>query len=155
MTALLRTLSLTALSAALIALPVNASSMSEQTAVISADLAHTVAPSPSVIQVLPQLADTCTRESRRPIREVLSGRCTEETPPHYFADTSDAAGIPQLAAVLPDCNCRLEQDEHGHSVLRLSLPLVTLPVVPETKSPAVPAVFRPDLKDHRSVAHIL
>lgn len=95
------------------------------------------------IPVVTDIADSCTRKTRRPIAEVVSGRCTEDEPPHYFADA------------LPECDCLLEQDEDGLAVLRLSLPVQPLAQVKEDVAPAVPAVFRRQLADASRAAHIL
>jgi|GEM_PF-3329147 len=102
-----------------------------------------IAGQPMVAPVATDIADNCTRKSRRPIAEVVSGRCTEEDSPHYVAET------------LPECDCLLEQDKDGLTVLRLSLPVQPLPQVKEESAPAVPAVFRRQLADASHRAHIL
>ncbi len=98
---------------------------------------------PAVSPIDADVADSCIRKSRRPITEVVSGRCTEDEAPHYFADT------------LPECDCLLEQDADGLSVLRLSLPVQPLPQAAQARAPAVPAVFRRQLADASHTAHIL
>lgn len=90
-----------------------------------------------------ELSEACTRKTRRPIAEEISGRCTEEKGKHYFVDA------------LPDCDCRLEKDADGHAVLRLTLPETELAAVELEEVTAVPAVFRPDTDDLNGVAHIL
>ena len=121
MKTLLRTTLLTALFANLVVLPAGAN---EVNSILTDDISVGTA----------ELAETCTRESRRPIAEVVSGRCTDEEPEHYFVDA------------LPQCDCRLETDHEGLTVLRLTLPqLASLPVVPAKKQAPVQAVFKRDL----------
>lgn len=100
---------------------------------------------PVVSPIDADVTDSCVRKSRRPIAEVVSGRCTEteDEAPHYFAQT------------LPECDCLLEQDEDGLFVLRLSLPVQALPQAAQARTPAVPAVFRRQLADASQAAHIL
>jgi len=94
-------------------------------------------------QAKAELAEACTRKSRRPITEEISGRCTEEEGKHYFVN------------LLPECNCRLEQDSEGHSVLRLQLPAEPAASVEDENLVAVPAVFKPDSANYSGLALIL
>jgi len=123
MKTILRKLFLTALVSAL---PVNGLMASEQT-----DLPG----------IQSDVADSCVRESRRPIADVISGRCTEDEGPSYFA------------LIQPECNCVLERSHDGLPVLRLQRGFENLNG--EVRTTFKPAVFRAESRDRNARAYAI